>query len=128
MSSAPQQPPSPPPTDSSREAAPSCPPDAPANRVLETMLDRLFAALVNGPGLNCRPHNSRQRVDWTGFARLKDLAPDEALRRLLGPDAEVKLTARTPAPKRRGAGAKRNAKATRAITDDPATGVDAGGA
>ena len=35
----------------------------PHNKVLVKMLDRLFAALVNGPGLNARPHNSRQRID-----------------------------------------------------------------
>ena len=37
------------------------------NRILTKMLERLFAALVNGPSLNCRPHSSRQRVDWTLF-------------------------------------------------------------
>jgi len=80
------------------------------NKVLVKMLDRLFAALVNGPSLNARPHNSRQRVDFSYLSRLGDLAPEEALRRLLGPDREVKLSARVPQPKRRGAsnGKRRN--------------------
>lgn len=70
------------------------------NRILSKMLDRLFAALVNGPSLNCRPHSSRQRVDWTLLAKLKDAAPEEALRKLLGPDEGVKLTARVATPRR----------------------------
>lgn len=55
-------------------------PDSP---ILERCLHRLYAALASGPGLNCRPHRSRQRVDWT---RLADLgaAPTEALEALLG--------------------------------------------
>jgi hypothetical protein len=121
MSSVPDQPPAVP-NDPARTATEPPPHASATNRVLETMLDRLFAALVNGPGLNCRPHNSRQRVDWTGLGRLKDLGPDEALRRLLGEGAEVKLTARVPAPKRRGGGGggvRRNGKA--AIDADGAT-------
>jgi hypothetical protein len=48
------------------------------------MLDRLFASLVNGPGLNCRPHNSRQRIDLTQLRKLGDVSPDAVLVRLLG--------------------------------------------
>lgn len=43
----------------------------PANRILEKMLDRLYASLIGGPSLNCRPHSSRQRVDVT--MRLKPI-------------------------------------------------------
>jgi hypothetical protein len=64
------------------------------------MLERLFAALVNGPSLNCRPHSSRQRVDWTLVGKLKDGSPEDALRRLLGKDEEVKLTGRVTMPRR----------------------------
>jgi len=71
------------------------------NRILSKMLDRLFAALVNGPSLNCRPHSSRQRVDWTLLAKFKDLSPEDALRKLLGPDECARLTARVPQPRRR---------------------------
>ena len=71
------------------------------NRVLDKMLDRLFAALVNGPSLNARPHNSRQRVDFSHLSRLGDAPPDKALAKLLGAAREVKLSARVPMPKRR---------------------------
>src|SRR5688572_25764829 len=74
------------------------------NRILTKMLDRLFAALVNGPSLNCRPHSSRQRVDWTHLARLKDLSAEDALHAILGQEQEVKLTARVPMPRRMARG------------------------
>src|SRR5688500_9003057 len=70
------------------------------NKILTKMLDRLFAALVNGPSLNCRPHSSRQRVDWTHLARLKDLSAEDALEAILGKDEEVKITAKVPMPRR----------------------------
>ena len=35
----------------------------PNNSILTKMLDRLFAAMLNGPSMNCRPHASRQRLD-----------------------------------------------------------------
>jgi hypothetical protein len=34
------------------------------NWIVERMLERLFAALVNGPSLKARPHSSRQRIDF----------------------------------------------------------------
>ncbi|HEY7116165.1 MAG TPA: hypothetical protein VH475_06250, partial [Tepidisphaeraceae bacterium] len=71
------------------------------NRILTRMLDRLFATLVNGPSLNCRPHASRQRVDWTLLGKFKDASPEDALRKLLGPDEQVKLTSRVSLPPRR---------------------------
>ncbi|HLN28430.1 MAG TPA: AAA domain-containing protein [Gemmataceae bacterium] len=75
------------------------------NKILARMLERLFAGLVNGPNLNCRPHSSRQRIDFTQLVKLCDLTPDEALRLLLDKKAEVKLTGRVPTPKRpKGAG------------------------
>jgi hypothetical protein len=88
------------------------------NKVLVKMLDRLFAALVNGPSLNARPHNSRQRVDFSYLARLGDVEPDDALRRLLGERHEVKLAAKVPPPKRKGAAnvKRRNGHANGAAT------------
>src|SRR2546421_2219289 len=74
------------------------------NQVLVKMLDRLFAALVNGPSLNARPHASRQRVDFAQLSRLGDAGPEEALRRLLGEARQVRLAARVPAPKKRSNG------------------------
>lgn len=70
---------------------------AAGRKVLERMLDRLFAALVNGPSVNCRPHRSRQRIDWHSLSAMNDLAPAEALRDLLGEDRKVVLRARPPA-------------------------------
>ena len=71
------------------------------NRILSKMLERLFATLVNGPSLNCRPHSSRQRVDWAALARLKDLSPEDGLLQLLGEERQAKFTARAPLPARR---------------------------
>ena len=70
----------------------------PANPVLSKMLDRLFASMVNGPAMNCRPHASRQRLDLTQFGRLNDIIPGKILLALLGPDRNVRLTGRVPAP------------------------------
>src|SRR3954453_17744195 len=80
----------------------AAPPTTPrgANRVLTKMLDRLFAALVNGPGLNCRPHRSRQRVDLAQLSKLADVPAEEVLRRLLGPKGQAVVKARVPQPKR----------------------------
>lgn len=63
----------------------------PDNRILHHMLDRLFASMVNSPALNCRPHNSRQRIDLSHLSRLKDIAPEEALRELLGEKRRTSL-------------------------------------
>lgn len=73
----------------------------PANRILSKMLDRLFSALINGPSMNCKPHSSRQRIDLMQFAKLQDLAPEQVLRSLLSPDAQAKVVARTPQPRKK---------------------------
>src|SRR5437762_771374 len=71
------------------------------NRIVEKMLDRLFAALVNGPSLNARPHSSRQRIDFTQLGKLKDRPLEDVLKELLGEKREAKVTAHVPAPKKR---------------------------
>jgi hypothetical protein len=71
------------------------------NRIVERMLERLFAALVNGPSLNARPHSSRQRVDFSHIGRLRDRSAEDVLRDLLGDKRQTKVVARVPAPKRR---------------------------
>ena len=48
---------------------PSQMPDSP---ILQQMLDRLYASLMRGPNLNCRPHASRQRVDVARLAAFRD--------------------------------------------------------
>ena len=70
--------------------------------ILSKMLDRLFAGLTSGPNLNCRPHSSRQRVDWTQFARLQDGQPGEFLLRLLSDKKSTQIQARVPLPKTLG--------------------------
>ncbi len=70
------------------------------NSILVKMLDRLFAGLSSGPNLNCRPHSSRQRIDWTQFARLHDIAPNEALKQLLSGKQASQFQAQVDPPKR----------------------------
>jgi hypothetical protein len=71
-----------------------------SNGVLAKMLERLFAALVNGPSLNCRPHASRQRIDLVQLGKLKDVAAEEVLRSLLGEDRLSRAVAKVQTPKR----------------------------
>ena len=68
----------------------------PRRRILEKMLDRLYASLARGPSLNCRPHASRQRIDLTALAALDDVAPLHVLRELL--DGGCTMRARVPMP------------------------------
>jgi hypothetical protein len=62
------------------------------------MLERLLAALANGPSLNCKPHSSRQRIDLTQLAKFKDRSVDQVLSDLLGEQHAAKVAARVPAP------------------------------
>src|ERR1051325_8067017 len=68
------------------------------SKILTKMLERLFASLLSGPALNCRPHSSRQRIDLTSLSRLKDISAEQALSGLLSAERKVKLTARVGAP------------------------------
>src|SRR5262249_24573112 len=70
----------------------------PGNKILARMLDRLFAAIVSGPSLNCRPHASPQPIDLTQPARLGDLDPATGLRQLLSEPGEARWVAKVPAP------------------------------
>lgn len=69
-----------------------------SNRILVKMLERLRAGLIDGPGLNCRPHRSRQRIDLTQFEKLSDVTGGNILRELLGAEKratiQVKLAPR----------------------------------
>jgi hypothetical protein len=56
--------------------------------ILRTMLQRLYASLIAGPGLNARPHNSRQRVDLLELRHLQGTEPATALRDLLAGKVE----------------------------------------
>jgi hypothetical protein len=72
---------------------------AAGDSVLKKLLERLMAGLLNGPGLNCRPHNSRQRIDLTALGRLDDLEPAKILAELLGSSRKVRIAARVPQPR-----------------------------
>ncbi|HEY1171137.1 MAG TPA: AAA domain-containing protein [Verrucomicrobiae bacterium] len=51
--------------------------------ILRTMLQRLYASLIAGPGLNAKPHNSRQRVDLLELRHLQGTEPATVLGRLI---------------------------------------------
>src|SRR3989440_9371810 len=71
------------------------------SKILSKMLERLSPSVASGPASNGRPYSSRQRIDLTAPARLKDITPEQALRNLLSAERKTKLTARvSPPPKR----------------------------
>ncbi len=72
----------------------------PNHRVLEQMLDRLYASLMRGPSLNCRPHSSRQRVDLASLRAFQDPAvrPAQVLDGLLGEKRRATLSASVAMP------------------------------
>ncbi|HTI68970.1 MAG TPA: AAA domain-containing protein [Candidatus Limnocylindria bacterium] len=51
--------------------------------ILRTMLQRLYANLAAGPGLQARPHNSRQRIDLMDLRLLRSGDPSSAIATLL---------------------------------------------
>lgn len=63
--------------------------------ILETMLQRLYQSLLKGPGLNARPHNSRQRVDVTTLAALTDSFASNPIKELLG-HGKLEIAAKVP--------------------------------
>ncbi len=73
---------------------------SPKQPILKKMLDRLFASLMNGPNLNCRPHASRQRIDLSQLTKLQDTSPEQILRDLLGENRACKVTALARPPKK----------------------------
>jgi len=65
--------------------------------ILRTMLQRLYASLIAGPGLNARPTNSRQRVDLLELRHLQSVDPTTALAKLIGPPGgTVDFSAKAP--------------------------------
>jgi tetratricopeptide (TPR) repeat protein len=88
------------------------------------MLERLFAAMMTGPNLNCRPHHSRQRVDLTVLQRLGDQDPSLIIRQLLQGQERVRLVGRAVAPSRSSDGlASSGAMAWQKIDLDQADAV-----
>ncbi len=70
--------------------------------ILNKLLDRLMTGLLNGPAMNCRPHNSRQRVDVASLGKLEGVDPTQVLKMLLSDDATAKISAKTPKAVARG--------------------------
>ncbi|MEO0586952.1 MAG: AAA domain-containing protein [Planctomycetota bacterium] len=67
-----------------------------SNAVLAAMLDRLFASLMSGPSLNCRPHSSRQRIDVASLGRLESERPESLLAGVLGEGRSAKFAGNVP--------------------------------
>jgi len=70
----------------------------PANPILAKMLDRLYASLTRGPGLNCRPHSSRHRIDVASLADFWDIPPRQVIADLLGGQRVARVAARVDMP------------------------------
>jgi len=66
------------------------------NAILGRMLDRLYASLVQGPCLNCRPHSSRQRVDLNALQSFNHFSPNEIIPKLLTGSGKVEAIAKVP--------------------------------
>ena len=66
------------------------------NKILTTLLDRLYATLVHGPCLNCRVHNSRQRVDLFNITALQDISVKEVVPRIIAEAKQVEVRGRVP--------------------------------
>ena len=62
--------------------------------VLERLVDRLYASMVQGPCLNCRPHLSRQRFDLTAIKAFKHLDPTQIIPQLLSTGKSVEILAK----------------------------------
>jgi len=60
------------------------------------MLERLYASLVQGPCVNCRPHSSRQRVDLNSLQAFRQLSPNEIIPKLLTGSGKVEVLAKVP--------------------------------
>lgn len=63
--------------------------------ILDTMLQRLYQSLLKGPGLNARPHNSRQRVDIMSLADLNKNFSTNPIKDLLE-NGKLEVAAQTP--------------------------------
>lgn len=73
------------------------------NRILVKMLERLRAGLLEGPGINCRPHQSRQRVDLKQFDKFDAGPSAKLLLDLLGAEKATSVAVRL-APNPNGEG------------------------
>ena len=67
-----------------------------ANKILTTLLDRIYATLVHGPCLNCRVHNSRQRVDLFNITALQHLSVREVVPKLITDAHKIEIRGKVP--------------------------------
>lgn len=88
--------------------------------VLTRMQERLIAALMSGPSLNCRPHNSRQRIDLSDVQTLGDTSAIDLLRELLSDSGVARITAKVPPPAELDTEEKRLVADVIATTEDVA--------
>ncbi len=89
------------PPSKSGPSTPTTPPPTQAagpNRILSRMLERLYASIAGGPSINCRPHNSRQRIDLCTLSHFADVSPGSLLTGLLSDEASASIAARVPMP------------------------------
>ena len=70
--------------------------NASENRILATLLDRLYATLTRGPCLNCRVHNSRQRVDLFSVTALQHLSVKEIVPKLILDQRKLEVRGNVP--------------------------------
>lgn len=70
--------------------------DGASNQILQTMVQRLYASLVHGPSLSCRPHSSRQRIDLSALAAFKHISPSDILPKILGSSGKAEIQAKVP--------------------------------
>jgi len=70
--------------------------DGSQNRILTTLLDRIYATLVHGPCLNCRVHRSRQRVDLFDLTALQHLSVKEVVPGIIVHSRKVEIRGNVP--------------------------------
>lgn len=88
----------------------------PGKKLVGVLLDRLYATLVNGPLMSCRPHSSRQRIDLFQLTKLRGLQPAGVMAALLGEARSAKLLAPSETPEANGeSGAKPNGDELRGL-------------
>ncbi len=64
--------------------------------ILLRLLERLYAAMLQGPCLNCRVHHSRQRVDLQALQALQHVAPSDLLPQILTAGQSIEVKAKAP--------------------------------
>jgi len=89
----------------------------PGKKLVGVLLDRLYATLVNGPLMSCRPHSSRQRIDLFQLSKLRGLEPSGVMAALLGEARSAKLLGPTESAENggNGNGAKSNGDELRGL-------------